>query len=195
MISGFILSSLIILTLFAFSHRHSIDLKSFVSYFFYLLTHKQRNKKYINGVVFDQHKNPVVLANVYLTDIDNEQIIQSTKTNGKGEFFFKKGEGKYQLMVMKKGYQPTPQLPYQEKEDVSFKITMEKKDIKSSLYDVLTHALSSLLGMSFETLGLLSLVFEILFIPSFGLAKTLPFLSISIFNIFLWTLHLRHHHH
>ena len=193
LISGFILSSLIILTLFAFSHRHSIDLKSFVSYFFYLLTHKQRNKKYINGVIFDQHKNPVVLANVYLTDIENEQIVQSTKTNGKGEFFFKKGEGKYQLMVMKKGYQPTPQLLYQEKEDVSFKITMEKKDIKSTLYDILAHTLSSLLGMSFETLVILSLCFEILFIPNFGLLKTLPFLMISIFNLFLWTLHLRHH--
>lgn len=195
LVSGFILSSLVILTLFAFSHRHSIDLKSFVSYFFYLLNHKQRNKKYINGVVFDQHKNPVVLANVYLTDAENEQIVQSAKTNGKGEFFFKKGEGKYQLMVMKKGYQPTPQLLYTEKEDVSFKITMEKKDIKATLYDVFSHTLSSLLGMSFETLSLLSLVFEILFIPSFGLVKTLPFLSISIFNIFLWTLHLRHHHH
>lgn len=195
LVSGFILSSLVILTLFAFSHRHSIDLKSFVSYFFYLLNHKQRNKKYINGVVFDQHKNPVVLANVYLTDAENEQIVQSAKTNGKGEFFFKKGEGKYQLMVMKKGYQPTPQLLYTEKEDVSFKITMEKKDIKATLYDVFSHTLSSLLGMSFETLSLLSLIFEILFIPSFGLVKTLPFLSISIFNIFLWTLHLRHHHH
>lgn len=195
LVSGFILSSLVILTLFAFSHRHSIDLKSFVSYFFYLLTHKQRNKKYINGVVFDQHKNPVVLANVYLTNTENEQIVQSAKTNGKGEFFFKKGEGKYQLMVMKKGYQPTPQLAYQEKEDVSFKITMEKKDIRSTLLDNFKSILSSLFGMSFETLGLLSLIFEILFIPSFGLVKTLPFLSISIFNIFLWTLHLRHHHH
>lgn len=194
LVSAVILSSLVILTLFAFSHRHSIDLKSFVSYFFYLLTHKQRNKKYINGVVFDQHKNPVTLANVYLTDIENEQIVQNTKTNGKGEFFFKKGEGKYQLMVMKKGYQPTPQLPYQEKEDVSFKITMEKRDIKSTLSEAFFGIFSSLFGMSFETLGLLSLAFEILFIPSFGLAKTLPFLSISIFNIFLWTLHLRHHH-
>ena len=195
LVAGAILSSLVILTLFGFSHRHSIDLKSFVSYFFYLLNHKQRNKKYINGVVYDQHKNPVVLANIYLTNTENEQIVQSTKTNGKGEFFFKKGEGKYQLMVMKKGYQPTPQLPYQEKEDVSFKITMEKKDIRSTLSEGLFSIFSYLFGMSFETLGLLSLIFEILFIPSFGLLKTLPFLTISIFNLALWTLHLRHHHH
>ncbi len=188
-----VLSSFVILTLFAFSHRHGIAIRSFVSYFFYLLNHKQRNKKYITGAVFDQHESPIPLANVYLTDADTEQIIQNTKTNSKGEFFFKKGAGKYLLMVMKKGYQSTPQLPYDEKEDVSFKINMEKKDIKSTFMDIFSHLFANLFGMTFETLGLLSLIFEIIFIPSFGIVKTLPFLIISIFNLLLWTLHLRHH--
>lgn len=194
LVAAAILLSFVSIALFAFSKKHHIPLSSFFSYVFYLLNHKERNKKYINGAVFDQYGKPVPLANVYLTDVESEQIIQSTKTNGKGEFFFKKGTNKYLLMVMKKGYQPTPQLPYEEKSDASFKITMEEKNLKTEISDKIFHTTSALIGIFFETFMLLSLFFEILFIPSFGVTKTLPFICVSIFNLTLWVLHARHHH-
>ena len=134
------------------------------------------------------------MANIYLTDIQTEQIIQSTKTNDRGEFFFKKGDDKYMLMVMKKGYQPTPQLPYEEKGDVAYKITMEQKNLQTEFLDRVSHIINSTIGISFETVMLLSLFFELLFIPSFGIVKTLPFICISVFNLLLWMLHQRKRH-
>lgn len=187
------LALLVVLTLFAFSHRHGIQIRCFISYFFYLLNHKQRNKKYINGAVFDQYENPVTMANVYLINKDTEQIIKNTKTNNKGEFFFNKSQGQFLLMVMKKGYESTPQLPYTEREDASLKITMEKKDVKSEVVDLIRGFIGNVFGMTFETLSIISVFFEIIFIPSFGIIKTAPFLIISIFSLTLWTLHNRHH--
>ena len=194
LVTGLTLLLFVVITLFAFSKKHHIPLSSFVSYFFYLLNHRERNKKYINGVVFDQFQKPIPMANVYLTDSDSEQIVQSAKTNGKGEFFFKKGTGKYLLMIMKKGYQPTPQMPYEEKSDVSYRITMEQKNLKTNILDTISHTFFALIGISSEAFMLLSLIFEILFIPSFGVVKTLPFICVSVFNLLLWILHQRKHY-
>jgi hypothetical protein len=192
LISTLTMSFFILITLFAFSLRHNIPLNSVVSHFFYLLNHKTRNKRYINGAVFDQYNKPVVSANVYLTLAEKEQIIQSTKTNSKGEFFFAKQDGTFQLMVMKKGYKPTPQLDYEEKADVAFKILMHRKDVRFTLLEKSVNIFSAAFGMSFEFFAIWSLAFEVLFIYSFGLFRTLPFLAISLLNITLWTLYLRH---
>lgn len=190
LIASTILIAFVVITLFAFSQKHHIPLSSFVSYFFYLINHRERNRKYINGVVFDTNGKVLPMANVYLTDTQSEQIVGNAKTNNKGEFFFKKGLSQYSLMVMKKGYKSTPQLPYEEKNDVALKITIEEDNLENRIKDKIINFFCSSIGISFETLLLLSLFFELLFIPNFGI-KTLPFILVSIFNLFLWILHKR----
>ncbi len=190
LIATVILASFITITLFAFSQKHHIPLSTFVTYFFYLINHRERNKKYINGVIVDTNGKIIPLANIYLTDTTSEQIIASTKTNGKGEFFFKKGLGQYSLMVMKKGYKSTSQIPYEEKTDVALKITIEEDNWENKVKDKVVNFICSTIGISFETLLLLSLFFELLFISNFGI-KTLPFILVSLFNLFLWILHKR----
>ena len=185
------LTGLVILTLFAFSKRHHVPLFKMPSYFYYLLDKKSKNDKYVHGVVYDENDQPIPSANVYLTDKQDEKIISSTKTNKRGEFFFKK-KGKsneYFIMAMAKNFMPSPVLEYHEKEHLKFRLTLEEETKQLYLINQINHLVSVMIGMSFEVLLIASFVFELLFLNSFGLLKTLPFLLISIFNLVIWTLH------
>jgi hypothetical protein len=189
------LTGLVILTFFAFSKRHHIPLFRIPSYFYYLLDKKSRYDKYIHGVVYDENDKPISQANVYLTDKANEEIISNTKTNKRGEFYFKKSasiqknKSGFFLMAMARNFKPSPVFEYHEKEHLKFRITLEAETGESAVVTNFNHLVSIMIGMSFEVLLILSFVFELLFLNSFGLLKTLPFLLISTFNLVIWTLH------
>lgn len=193
LISALTLGLLVILTLFAFSKKHHIPLSTMASYFYYLIDHKKRNEKYIHGIVCDEKNKPIPEAHVYIADFEDEEIIEKAKTNGKGEFFSRKGGKKYLIMVMAKGYKTTPLIPYEERNHLKFKIALNKEE-GSIAPRYLIHVFEGLVGMSFEALILLSFIFELLFLNSFGFVKTFPFLIVSCFNLILWTLYLYHHH-
>ncbi|TXG78181.1 hypothetical protein E6Q11_01560, partial [Candidatus Dojkabacteria bacterium] len=189
-----ILLSMVILALFSFSRKNHVPVSSFKSYFFYLKDKNARNERYIHGVVYDDHDVPISQANVYLTKEVDEAIISHVKTNKNGEFFFKKGKDKYLIMVMKKGYKSTSLLKYEERDHVKFKVNLEQEGGVREIAHSLGHMIETVLGMGFEVILIASLIFEILFLNSFGILKTLPFLALSGFNLLLWTLHIRHRH-
>lgn len=194
--------SFVFLSLLAFSKKHFIPLSSLHSYFFYLLDKKNRNQRYIHGVIYDEKDQAIPLANIYLINKSSEEIISSTKTSKTGEFFFRKNlssdsqsEKEYLIMVMKKGYETSPLLPYKEIDHVKFKVNLNKKSSVFDLSEQIERFLSSIFGMTFESILMASFIFEILFLSNFGILKTFPFLVVSGFNFLLWTLHLRRHHH
>lgn len=189
-----VLTCLVLLALFSFSRKNHVPISSFRSYFFYLKDKNARNDRYIHGVVYDNHDQPIPQANVYLTNEVDEAIISHVKTNRNGEFFFKKGKDKYLIMVMKKGYQTTNLVRYEERDHVKFKINLEQEGGVREIAHSFGHIIESILGMGFEVILIASLIFEILFLNSFGLLKTLPFLALSGFNLLLWTLHVKHKH-
>jgi len=187
-----ILLSLALVTLASFSRKHLIPISSIHSYFYYLLNKKVRNEKYIHGVIYNEDDKPISLVNVYLTDKNSEEIVSNTTTNSNGEFYFTRGNSEYLIMVMKKGFKTTPLVPYEEKDYLKFKITLQKDDAVTNFKEKFAHTLASAFGVFFEVFMMTTLIFEILFLTTFGLAKTLPFLVISVFNLILWILHLRH---
>ncbi len=189
-----ILLSLVLLALFAFSRKNHMPVTSFKSYFFYLKDKNARNERYIHGVVYDEHDMPISQANVYLTNEVDEAIISHTKTNKNGEFFFKKGKDKYLIMVMKKGFKSTNLVKYEERDHVKFKISLEQEGGVREIAHNFSHIIETFLGMGFEVILIASLLFEVLFLNTFGILKTLPFLAISGFNLLLWTLHVKHKH-
>jgi hypothetical protein len=187
------LASLVLLALFSFTKRHHLPFSGVVSYFFYLRDRKKK-ENYIHGVIYGVDDKPIPSANVYLSDKETEEIIGSTKTNNLGEFFFRRNPNgrKYLIMAMRKGFKTSPLVKYEGKDHVKFKVSLEKDDLKTEVLDKLSHISSSVCGSLFEILLVLTLGFEILFIMTFGVAKTLPFLVVSVFNFALWTMHLRH---
>jgi len=185
------LAVLVIITLVAFSRRHHVPLLHIPSYFYYLLDRSDKNEKYIHGVIYDENDLPIKSANVYLMDKADEKIISHKKSNKYGEFFFKKGKSQYLIMAMAKGYSTSPVFEYQEKAHLKFKIMLKKEEEGLHLIGRLFNYLSLVTGLGFEVLLILSLILELLFLNSFGVAKTLPFLAITILNLILWMLHLR----
>jgi hypothetical protein len=187
------LGALVLITLTAFSKRHHVPLFHIPSYFYYLLDRNDKNEKYIHGVIYDEGNNPVTSANVYLSDRVDDKIIAHKKSNKYGEFFFKKENTKkeYLLMAMAKGYQASPVFEYHEKAHLKFKITLKKEEEGLHIFGRFTNYLSVVTGLSFEVLLVISFIFEILFINSFGVVKTFPFLAITALNLFLWIMHLR----
>lgn len=195
LVAMFSLTGIVILTIFAFSKKHRIPVTYIPSYFYYLVDHRDRNEKYIHGVVYDEDEKPVPGANVYLTDKKSEEIISHTKTNKYGEFYFRKGKSEYLLLSMAKGYVNSPVFEYHARRHLKFKINLRKEETGLNLLGKMNHYFGHVLGISFEVLLLGSFIFEILFLNSFGVAKTLPFLLISIFNLSLWILHLHNKSH
>jgi hypothetical protein len=196
LVAAFILASFVLLTLFAFLRRHRIPLSSVASYFYYLLDHNGNKNNYIEGVIFDEDDKPIPGANVYLNDGKSEEIVARTKTNKRGEFFFRRkagSEDKYMLLVMAKSYKSSSLIPYEPKSHVHLKITLEKEHEGLNIFENALNVISGSLGMSFEGLLVLTIFFEILFLEDFGVLKTLPFLAVSIFNLIIWTMHTHHH--
>lgn len=195
LVSMFSLAGIIILTIYAFSKRHRIPVSYIPSYFYYLVDRKSRNEKYIHGVIYDENDKPIPGANVYLTDKAEEKIVGTTKTNKYGEFYFRKGKSEYLLMAMAKNYKTSPLFEYREREHLKFKINLTKEAEGINLSGRIIHYFTHLMGMSFEVLLIGSFIFELLFLNSFGVAKTLPFLIISVFNLTLWILHSHNKSH
>lgn len=195
LVAMFSLAGVLILTIFAFSKRHRIPVTYIPSYFYYLVDRHDRSEKYIHGVIYDEEDRPVPGANVYLMDKKNEEIISHTKTNKEGTFYFKKGKSEYLLMAMARNYINSPIFEYHPRKHLKFKINLRREETGLNLLGKINHYLGHVLGISFEVLLLGSFIFEILFLNSFGVAKTLPFLLISIFNLSLWILHLHNKSH
>lgn len=189
------LAGFVLLTFFAFSRRHHIPLTHMPSYFYYLIDRRDRGENYIHGVIFDSNENPIPSANVYLMDKENEEIISHKKTNKRGEFIFRNKKGKYLIMAMAKHHKTSPVFEYHHKNHLKFKISLEEEKEGLNLYEKLIHYASTLTGMSFEVLLIGSFIFEILFLSTFGVLKTLPFLMLSAINLLIWILHLHNKSH
>jgi hypothetical protein len=187
-----VLGALVIFTFLAFAKKHHIPVSGVASYFYYMLDHKKRNENYVHGVVYSEKNVPVASANVYLTDKENEKIIGSTKTNKMGEFFFRSKPENKSILVMAKGFKNTPLLDYNPKEHLKFKVVLEGSHEGIHFIHNLTKIYTWILGISFETLAIITVIFEILFLMHFGFLKTAPFLIISVINLLLWTMFLRH---
>ena len=196
LVSFVTLGTLVLLTLIAFSKKHHIPLSGMHTYFYYLFDHKKSHANYITGVVFDENDAPVPSANVYIQNRETEEIVGNARTNRKGEFFWKKRNGaNFNVMVTAKGLRSSDFLAFKEREHLKFKITLEKDAIGLGLFENIERLFSRSLGMVFEVLIVLTIVFQILFILEFGLIRTLPFLIISILNLVLWLFVLHHSRH
>jgi len=197
--SSFSLAVLIFLTVFSFSRRTHISLINLPRFIFYHLQRlfqRASESRLVGGWVVDQEtKRLLPGAHVFLIKADGNQIIDQSVTTERGQFISKGSlEGDYHLMVMKKGYKPSPLLAYPHASGSPDKFIVGLEKAETSTEYVLSHlegAAFNIVGFSFELLLATSLLFEVLFVRSFGLARTLPFLAMSFINLGVWFIYLR----
>lgn len=198
-VARFILLSLIVLTLFAFFTKTKVpftSIPSFILYYYHHLRGVHVKHKYFSGIVLDDKKRLVESAHIYLVDLITDQIVDQSKTDRIGHFFFRRNLDQAGVIVMKKGYKTSHLTSIGDGDEHEFEMTIEQiKDAKERLTTLPKKILKGILALSFETLLLFSLVLELLFLTSFGFAKTLPFLTLSFINLFIWLTYLRIRHH
>lgn len=192
--------SLVLLTLLSFSLRTHIPLLRLPKH---LLFHIKRLmpslsvSMHIHGTVVDAHLHlPITQAGVYIIDADKKIIAGQTSTNKSGEFFSDQlPEGHYTIQVMKKGYEPSQSKDYPLPDGVpeNFAISLNKSEtLKQSIRENISWATENVIGFSFELLLIGSLILEILFGYALGWQRVTPFLFVSLLNLLLWLIFLRH---
>jgi hypothetical protein len=171
-----------------------IPINKMHSYILTTLRHlfsKSSVRKYIVGqVIDDQTGLPIAGCTAYLIDADQSRIAEHAKTNKKGEFYFsRKGIHNYKVLIFKKGYEEHPFFEFSKDEpsgndrlELKIKKFPEKKTIKH--YFVMFF--DSILVILVPLLIIFCLITEFIFGFTFGWIKALPFLIVSLGNVFIW---------
>jgi len=199
LINAVSLALFVIVTLLSFEFRTHIPLGSIFSYFVFQIRKMGGGATpafYLEGIVSnDKTKLPIGKAQVYLVENKTHQTIKQTSTNINGHFFFKlKKHEDYEILIVKKDYEITPFIEAAAETYRKAPINIQIKESESKigfLGAILSKLVEMPIGFLFEYLLISSLIFEIFSVPYFGLERTLPFLLISVFNLFLWVLHLK----
>lgn len=188
---------LIFITLLAFSSRLRIPLRSLLEFIIHrgkIMSVKQDLGNKIHGRIFD-HKSSdsVARADIFLINSEVNKVVDHTTTNANGCFAFDKlGTIKYELEIMKPGYEP---IIYHESEIQAVEPDGYSLSIKKNLTGVapaekIKIIMRRFIALSFESLLLSSLVFELSLGYALGWIKILPFLIFSIVNLLIWMFNL-----
>jgi hypothetical protein len=199
LINAISLGLFVVVTLLSFRFRTHIPLRSIFSYFVYHLRKiggKTLSALYLEGTVLDEkNKKPIGRTQIYLIDSKSHQTIGVTSTNTNGHFFFSlNNQNSYEILAVKEGYEITPiiEAAKETSENKTIKIMLRKSESQTGLFRTLaTRLIEAPVGYLFEYLLVSSFLFEVTSIPYFGLGRTLPFILVSGFNLFLWVLHLK----
>lgn len=189
------LSTLISLSFITFGFRTNIDMKQavpFTLFHLFLLT-KSAKSGYIRGVVKNEEGKPIPGVYIDIMAHNGSAVIMHTVTDKLGRFQYKNSlEHEYVKLVLSKDGYPITERIEKNGEDSILKITLTKNVAHTQR--VSKAVLQEIFGSFFEVLLIVCLIAEIIFIQSFGLVKTLPFIIISLFNLMLWLFYHRRTH-
>lgn len=193
---GFLIMTML-LTVSA-SRRMSVPIRHlpyFLIYHFRALLKRPIDTYIVHGKVTIQNAmdNVISGALIYIS-LPNGKVLTHTRTNIDGEFFAKIDiKTDLSLLISKKGFQTQKLLIKKADLNDNQKIGLipRKMPSKFSFSSILWY-ISFFTGSLFETILILTLIIEILFLAEFGIFKVGPFMLITLFNILLWGFHVRH---
>ncbi|HSW97011.1 MAG TPA: hypothetical protein VLF89_04250, partial [Candidatus Saccharimonadales bacterium] len=190
---------LVFLTLLSFTARLHIPLLSLPDYF----THigkirrvKKQQSGIVKGRIYDKESGDNLPGSiVFLIDENKKSVIGSTTADKNGDFAFTiTPTVNYSFEVMKEMYEP---VIFHESEIQAvglggYLLGITKKQYAPSVRQRLFIFMQKLADVCFDTLLILSCMFELSLGYALGFEKTIFFLAISIINIILWLIHLSH---
>ncbi len=189
------LTTLISLSFITFGFRTNIDVKQaipFTLFHLFLLT-KQQKSGYIRGIIKDEQGKTIPGVYIDIMAHNESVVLSHTVTDKLGRFQYKNNfKHEYvKLVLSKDGYPITERVEKNDEESI-VKITLTKKAAHTQRRS--KAVLQEIFGSFFEVLLIVCLIAEIIFIQSFGLVKTLPFIVISLLNLMLWVFYHRQTH-
>lgn len=171
-----------------------IHLPHFVLYHIFALVKKPDNDFLVHGKVTVEGVDNVISGALVYISLLNGKVLAHTRSNIDGEFFAKiKTEKELRILVSNKGYQSTTVIIKKTtiNDQHNIGLTPRKKPQKISFSSIFWY-ISFLTGSLFETILILTLIIELLFVLEFGFWKGGPFMLITLFNLLLWGFHVRH---
>jgi len=147
----------------------------------------------IKGKIVDLDTGtPLSQSDVFLLDSDQENILSHTHSDAYGNFSFDKNPSKnYSIEVMSEKYQPLvcSDLETNALKDGQYVLKVSRLYHHKKIIWYGKKILAHSLGILFETLLVLSLLFEISLGTVLGFQKVSVFLFLSLLNIILWLIH------
>ncbi len=131
-------------------------------------------------------------ASIYVS-LPNGKVITHTTTNSDGEFFTNIHEKiNIKITVTKKGFKSITQTVSKDKVDDKIELSITRIDKPAAFgFEAIFWYTSYITGSLFESILILTLFTELLFILEFGVWKVVPFILVSFVNIFLWAANAR----
>jgi hypothetical protein len=178
--------SSVLLSAFLFSIRTGIQWKELFPFalFGLYIAFKKHKQAYIYGIVTGHDNKPMSGARIELIELKSQTVITHTITNKSGRFAVKNTfkQEYIKLIASKDGFAESEQIIETDGQE-PVKINIEPHASRPAL---LPGGFKHVAGELFELAILLSMLFELVFLFSFGIERTLPFFVISVFNLILW---------
>jgi hypothetical protein len=183
--------SIIATILFTFkTHMDPKKLPVFFLFGLHMLIKKHR-ENFVFGTIVDEKNIPVLHARIELIHKDTGEVITHSTSNKLGRFHFHKISTD-QDVLLRIGKDGCKEIEIVLGEKAELNIVLKKAGSAHQAIDTSGIKIIEHLGGSlFETMLIISILIEILFLLNFGVVKTLPFFALSIFNILLWVFYLK----
>lgn len=199
LIAALALLLLVATSLFAFSIRTHIPLFSLPLYFIFHFGEILRIKHgdHFAGEIMDSNTGRgIPAATVSFYDQSTGRLIATVTTDALGEFILKNPTDakSYKVVIQHSNYHGITINDYRrEAAFIRLQFVLDKKgeELEPSMREVLTSGIENIIGFAFESVLLGCFIFELIFIQTIGIAKTLPFLIISLFTLLLWLFYAR----
>lgn len=181
------LTSFVFIGFSLFSLRTDIRWKEFLPFFIFRLAFARGKHAeiYLFGVVMDKDGKLLGDVRIEFMHVKSGVILQHTTTNQSGGFRVANTfeEPYIKLVASKEGM---PSLAMIVATDTKNAITVKMHDSKEARRESLFAGIKHIVGGFFEVALIISLLLELLFIEAFGVARTLPFIALTFFNLALW---------
>lgn len=186
---------LILLGFLLFTQRTNISydrLVPYVLFHLYVLV-KKHKAAYIRGIVVNAENQPINDAQIEIVNITNATVLAHTTTDKQGRFQIRNDfhSDFIKCITSKDGY-PVTEVIVPTNDQKLIQITLRKDN---RTHHQATSILKEISGGFFEVILITCLVLELLYIESFGVMRTLPFIMLSFLNLILWIFYQRTTHY
>lgn len=181
------LTSLVTTGFLLFSIRTDIRWKDLLPFFIFHLAVLRRNhkEKFLYGSVVDGDGAPLSMVRVEAMHIKTDEVFAHSDSNKSGGFKFANTFNvPYVKLVAIADGLPTVTMIVPTDYKQAIKVRMDKHSHTRNItaLSLFSHIASGL----FEIILIMSLVMELLFLEAFGIARTLPFILLTLFNLAVW---------
>lgn len=180
------LGSFVSLSFLFFVNRTAIRWKDLFPFFMFniLAVAGKHHKVYLHGWIIDMNQKAVSEARIDAVAVKTGTVLAHTFSNKEGKFVLRNTfkERYIKLVITKDSYSQAEHIIPTDTEK-ALTVNIAQHSVTSP---AVIGGFNHLSAESFEFSLLLCLVAELIFLLSFGVAKTLPFFILSIINILLW---------